>query len=470
MSMFINRDMELQSLEQRCNSDRAEFIIVYGRRRVGKTELIKQFYKQKQHIYYLSTKVDDREQMKTIVKRIASLFDERVPEINSWEDFFTYVAEKAQHKRLIFVIDEYPYLLSSNRAISSIIQAGWDEKLKNSKIFFILCGSSISVMESELSSKSALYGRRTGQIRVEPLSFVDSIKFFPSYDLTDKIRAYSILGNIPMYLLEFDSKIDIISNIDRAILSKDAILYEEPVFLLKEELREPQTYSRIFEAISPRGTKLNEIATKIGIESSKLPKYLGVLIRLNFIEKISPVTITKAKSKQTLYIFKDNFFKFWYSYVYPNKSDLEGEDRNKVLQKIKSELNQYVSFVFEDICKQILRKLNLKKKLPVAFSKIGPWWGHIRVPGLESGVLERKKIEIDLIALDGAKKEALFIECKWSDLSEKEARQLIQTLKQKAKSVDWQRKKEFFGLFGKKIIGKENLRKDGFAVFDLDDF
>ncbi|MEW6528736.1 MAG: ATP-binding protein [Candidatus Micrarchaeota archaeon] len=463
MSIFINRESELQVLEERYKSNRADFLIIYGRRRVGKTELMKQFYKQKLHAYYICTKSDDVIQLKTIVRRTADSLNERAPEINSWDEFFLYLAEKVKNKRFILVIDEYPYLASANTAISSIFQTGWDEYLKNTKIFLILCGSSISVMEHELTSKSPLYGRRTGQLRIEPLLFEDSVKFFPKYNIRDKIYAYCILGNIPMYLLEFDGRTDIFSNISDKILRKDAILYEEPIFLLREELREPERYSRIFEVISTRGAKLNDIATKTGIEHHKLPKYLGTLIKLNYIEKISPITTKKPKSKQTLYLIKDNFFKFWYKYVYPYRSDIEGEDRKKVLDIIKSELNQYTSFIFEDVCKQILKKMCKRGMLPLVFSKIGKWWGCYRDAN------GRKEVDIDLTCLDEIKKEALFMECKWSDVKEKEAEKIIECLKEKAGFVEWERKKEFFGLFGKKIFGKENLRKQGFVILDLDD-
>ena len=469
MSIFINREEEIKMLEDRYASDRAEFLLIYGRRRVGKTELINHFYSQKPHIYYLCTKSNDLDQMKVLVKRIANTFNERSPEINSWNEFFSYLAEKAADKKLIIAIDEYPYLLAANNAISSIFQAGWDEFLKKTRIYLIICGSSISVMEHELTSKSPLYGRRTGQIRVEPLSFADSIKFFPKYSIIDKIYSYAILGNIPMYLLEFDQNKSIIENIENKILRKDAILYEEPVFLLRGELREPETYSRILEAISTRGAKSNEIASKAQLDHHQLPKYTGVLIKLNYIEKISPITIKKPKSKQTRYVIKDNFFKFWYKFVYPNRSDIEGGDKNKVMEIIKSNLNSYVSFIFEDICKQLLKKINKQKKLPINFSKIGPWWGHTRIINPESGLPERKEIEIDLVCLEEQRKEAIFIECKWSDLKEKEARKVLEELKEKSKIVDWERKKEYFGLIGRKISEKEKFRKQGFIVFDLDD-
>jgi AAA+ ATPase superfamily predicted ATPase len=463
MSIFIDREVEMNALKRRFNSDNAEFLIIYGRRRVGKTELIKQFYAKNPHVYYLCTKSNDLEQMKNMAKRVAENFNERVPELNSWEEFFSYLADKTKEKRLVFVVDEYPYLRAANGAIPSIFQLGWDEYLNKTKIFLILCGSSISVMEEELSYRAPLYGRRTGQIRLEPLSFADSVRFFPTYDMRNKVYAYSILGSIPMYLLEFNPEADILSNISEHILRKDSILYEEPVFLLREELREPDTYSRIFEVLALRGAKLSDIAGKIGLDQHKLPKYLGVLIKLNYIEKLSPVTVKKPKSKQTRYILKDNFFRFWYHYIYPNRSDIEGENKDKVLALIKADIDRYTSIVFEGICMQLLKNFNQSNMLPFTFSAIGTWWGHHRQNG------KRLEVEIDLVAIEKNKKEVLFVECKWADLREMECRTILAELKEKSKYVDYPRKAEYFGLFGRKIHGKENLRNEGFVVFDLDD-
>ncbi|MEK6858268.1 MAG: ATP-binding protein [Nanoarchaeota archaeon] len=468
MSIFINREEELSALEAKYKSNKAEFIIMYGRRRVGKTELIKQFCIGKKHTYYLSTKSNDLEQMKLIVKRISDSLNDRTPEINSWNEFFQYLQDKSKNERIVLAIDEYPYLLSANSAISSIFQAGWDEYLKKTKVFLILCGSSISVMESELSSKSPLYGRRTGQIRVEPFLFKDSIKFFPNYDIFNKIYSYGILGNVPLYLMEFSDKKNILSNIADSLLKKDSILYEEPIFLLREELREPELYSKIFEAISEKGAKMVDISAKTKIDQHKLPKYLGVLKKLNYIDVLTPVTIKKPKSKQTLYVIKDNFFKFWYKYVYPNKSEIEGGDKEKVIAIIKSQLDQYTSFIFEDICKQWFKELNRKNKLPIYFNKVGTWWGHTRI--LSDSGSERKELEIDIVCLDENKQEALFTECKWSNINYGEAKKVLEALKEKSKFVDWTRKKEYFCIVAKEIKDKKKLRKEGFLAFDLEDF
>ena len=458
MSIFINRYNELKMLENRFKDKKSEFLIIYGRRRVGKTELIKRFYKDKLHLYYLCSRENDSLQLQKLVKRTADFFNEREPVINSWEEFFSYLKEKS-NKRLIVVIDEFPYMVEKNNAIPSLFQLGWDEYLKDSKIFLILLGSSISMMESLLGYKSPIYGRRTGQIEVNPLKIKDSFKFFPKYDIDKKIEAYSIIGNIPMYLLEFDDSKSIINNIRDNMLRADAILYKEPLFLLREELREPGIYITILENIADKPIKMSELSTKTNIEVTKLPKYLKILQELKFVKKLTKVTEKKVKTKNTLYTINDNFFRFWFKFINPNLSDIEGGDKEKVINIIKSELNSFVGKSFENICKEFL--IDNKSILPFNFSRIGVWWGYYREGK------KREEVEIDLVAVGDS--AIGFFECKWQSLNYKKAKEIIHKLIEKAKHVSHEGNK-YFGLIAKNIKNKEKLKREGYLVFDLKDF
>jgi len=454
---FVNREEELNLLNKRFDSGKPEFIVLYGRRRVGKTELIKFLQNNKAHIYYLCDKTDDKEQLDKILTRTSDFFSDRKPEIKDWEDFFSYLSEKVR-KRLIFAIDEFPYLIKVNKAIPSIFQKGWDEYLKNTKIFLILCGSSVSMMEDRvLSYRSPLYGRRTGQLKIERLHPRDAIKFFPRFSFTDKINAYSMLGGIPFYLNQFGDKISFLDNV-KSIFSIDSILYEEPNFLLREELREPSTYSQILGAVSSSATKLNEIATKTGIDIHKLPKYLGVLIGLGYVERVSPVTVKKPKSKQTIYRIKDNFFRFWYRYVYPNKSDIESGEIDKIMNYFKSTFNHFVGKQFEEICKEFILI-----KRPLNLQKLGLWWGHYR-----DGE-GRKEIDIDLVGLNEETKQILFAECKWRDRIKPE--KVLNELKEKAGFVDWNKdnRKEHYCIIAKSFRDKDKPKPKNCLLFDLKD-
>jgi hypothetical protein len=459
MSIFIDREKELRLLEDRYKRRKPEFLIIYGRRRVGKTELIKQFYKNKPHIYYLCSKESDKIQIEKIARRVADYHKERPPVIDTWEDLFSYISEKLT-AQLILVIDEFPYLVEKNKAIPSLFQIAWDEYFKKKKLFLILCGSSVSMMERLLGYKSPLYGRRTGQIELRPLALWDVFKFFPNYSVKQKIEAYAVLGDMPMYLLEFDDNKDIFTNIKEKILKMDAILYKEPLFLLREELRDPGTYLTILEnTVKP--IRMNELSTKTKIEIHKLPKYLGILQDLRYLKKITKVTERKAKTKNTLYEIDDNFFRFWFRFVYPNLSDIEGGDEDKVLRLIKSEFNSFIGLIFEDVGREVLIQLSKKGYLPMYFERIGKWWGYYREGG------ERKSAEIDIVALNEKTREILFAECKWRDNINPE--RVLRELKEKSKLVKWNDKKreEFYCIFAKSF--KKKLKTENVLLFELED-
>ncbi|CEG11660.1 conserved hypothetical protein [groundwater metagenome] len=429
---FVNRQEELKSLEDRYRTNKAEFVVIYGRRRVGKTELIAQFCKDKKSIYYIANKTNDFVQMQKIIDRIAGNFNERIPLIKDWDEFFKYLAEKSEN-RLIFVIDEFPYLMMSNKAIPSIFQAGWDEYLGKTKIFLILCGSSISMMEKGvLSYKSPVYGRRTSQLKIEPLTFERAREFFPKAGIEKQIVNYAVLGGIPMYLECFD-KSNAIENIREHLLKKSSPLYEEPLFLMREELREPFSYFLILEALANGGIRMNEISIKTNMEVYKLPKYLNVLQNLGYIKKIYPVTEMTKKSKNTLYCIADNFLKFWFKFIYPNFDYLEIKQEEKVIEIIERDIDSYVGRAYEKVCMEFLIDANRKNLLPFGFSKIGSWW-------------TRKGDEIDIAALNEETKEILLCECKWTkqqiDLN------IIHDLIKKSKLIDANLTKKF-ALFSK---------------------
>jgi AAA+ ATPase superfamily predicted ATPase len=449
MNLFINREEELDFLNQRYQSKKAEFIVVYGRRRVGKSELIKQFSKGKPSIYFLATRTTKYHHLKKFLAKTSSFFEEYPPEVDTWEECFDYIAKKIKKKKIVLVIDEFPYLIESNKEIPSLFQLFWDEYLKEKKIFLILSGSSIAMMEEEvLSKKSPLYGRRTGQIRLLPFKFRDVLKFYPKSSIENVVEFYSVVGSIPMYLLEFDQDKDVFSNIREKILAKKELLNEEVDFLLKEELRDPATYQAILEAIAV-STKTTEIAQKAHLELHNLDKYLKVLMKLDLIYKEAPVTIKKPKSRKVYYYIKDNFLDFWYGFCFPNSSLME-ENPNLLAEKIiKPNLNKYVGRKFEKIGKEFLWELNRKDKLPFVFTKIGRQWG--KMPGVSK---DRNQYEIDLVALNEKTKEILFGECKWQE--KVNPQKVLFELKKKAGYVDWNlgKRKEYYFIFAKSFTKK----------------
>ncbi len=460
MSLFINRSQELNFLNERYSTNKPQFIVIWGRRRVGKTELIKKFIKDKKHIYHLVTKTRGDRQLEKFAKKISRSFDDFVPKVDDWEDLFEYFKSKIKDKRPILVLDEFPYLIESNREIPSLFQLFWDEYLKYTNVFLILCGSSIGMMEKNvLDQKSPLYGRRTGQIRLEQFNLKNTMKFFPKKDFKSQIEIYSTLDGVPLYLNEFSQSLDIFENIKNSILQKEEVLHEEVEFLLKEELRETSTYYTILEAIAFGYTKMSKIASKCNIEVYNLPKYLKVLENLNIIKKESPITVGKAKSKNTLYFIDDHYFRFFFRFVFPNLSDIEEGMQHEVIDSlIKPYFEDYVSFTFEKVSKQALWELARQKKLPFVPSKIGRWW--------------HKDQEIDLVGLNKFRKEILFAECKWTN--KKVGIKIVNQLIDKAKEVRWHNldRVEYFILFSRSGFTKNCIdycRNNNILFYDLDD-
>lgn len=439
---FINRDEELKTLNNSWRYSSPQLFVLYGKRRVGKTELIKQFIKDKSAIYYLADKRTTKEQLNELSRLIGENFDDQfliARGFGSWLEVFQYLGQKI-NKKFVFVVDEYPYLIEVDKSIPSIFQKGWDEYLKKTKISLILSGSSVSMMESEaLSYKSPLYGRRTGQFLLKPLTFYESWKFFPDKSFEEFLKTFSITGGLPGYLLQMDPKLSFSENIKEKIFKKTSFLYNEIEFILKEELREPKNYLAILKAISWGKTKFGEIVNETGLEKNVLNKYLQTLDHLQLIEKETPITEkSPLKSRRGLYKISDNFTRFWFQYVFPFGSDLEIERYEQVNKKLKGSFHILEANIYEKICQEIL--WGLENKI-FRFERVGRWW-----EGSE---------EIDVVALNNQTKEIIFGESKWSDRPIAEV--VLNNLKRKTEYVRWNKgnRKEFYAVFSKTGFTKE---------------
>ncbi len=454
---FVNREKELSFLNERYNSSNAEMIIVYGRRRVGKTELIKQFSRSKNVLYFLG-ELQNEDQLVATYSQIAGtiLQDSFLTEnpIKSWRAFFDYLQRYFEKDKMVLVFDELPLISKKNKGFLSLLQSRWDEKWKKMNLKLILCGSSISMMEKiALSYASPLYGRRTGQIHLQPLDFYSFCKFFEKYSIEDKIRAYAILGGVPRYAEEFDQNSGLMQNIEKKMFDSDSFLYREAKFLLMEELKDYTNYFAILKAIAYNKNSFNEISNFSGVSATKLSAYLSRLIDLGIVEREVPVTIKKEKTVRTgNYKIGDYFFRFWFKYVYPNMSLIEIGKPSIVIEFVRKDLDNYVSRAFEDITKNFLMNLSFDKKIGF-FNKWGRWW--------------HKDREIDVVALNEATREIMFCECKWKE--QVSTRKILEELKEKAEFVDWHaaKRKEYYAIFARRF--KERVKEPNLMLFDLKD-
>ncbi|RKU28839.1 ATPase [Candidatus Poribacteria bacterium] len=411
--MFLNRESELEALEQRYQSGNAEFFVIYGRRRVGKTELLLQFCKNKKSIYFIASQLNEQDHLRQLKELAGNVIDDPLLQsmrFTDWETTLIYFSQKSQEERLIIVLDEFQYLCEDNTALPSLIQRFWDLTGKNSNLFLILCGSQVGFMEREvLSEKSPLFGRRTGQLQLMPLSYRNSTLFFPGYNTKEKIMVYCILGGIPAYLKRFEinysrnshQNIDnpIKHNIINEMLTPQGYLFDEVNFLLRMELREIRIYSSILQAIAGGATRINEITQRVNLDQAKTNKYLSVLRDLRLVNRVIPITErAPEKSRKGIYKISDNYLNFWFRFILPNRSLIETGNSQLVYQQlIEPFLSDYMGLLFEELCRQYV-SLYWEEKLKIAPLRIGSHWD--------------ANCEIDLLThnMDGSH---WFGECKW---------------------------------------------------------
>jgi len=405
--MFIGRKKELQNLNSLYDTDRFQFPVIYGRRRVGKTALINEFIKDKDTIYFTGIETNAKQNLENFSKSIFNYttgFD-AAPVFSTFQEALEYVFSLADKKRIVLVIDEYPYIAKSYKAIASMLQVLIDKQKDTSKLFLILCGSSMSFMEDQvLGYKSPLYGRRTAQFKILPFNFFESRKYFKKISGFDIAVIYGIVGGTPQYLLQMDDNISLEDNIKNKLLNSTSYLFEEPNNLLQQEVREPAIYNAIISAVATGSTKLSEIGGKVGEETSACSAYLKNLISLGIIKKETP--FTEKSTKKTIYVIADNLFRFWYRFVPANISIIQKDMTDMAYTRISEQLSSYMGAVFEDICKQYLWELNKQGKTIVPFTDLGRWWGN--------DPKNRCETEIDIMGTND-ENSALFCECKWTN-------------------------------------------------------
>lgn len=453
--MFVGRKTELIALKEAYNSKKAEFFIVFGRRRIGKTSLIKEFAKAEKHFYFLAKKQKIPLEIERLAERIAEELGIYVKSRRDLESVFRELSEKLdKSEKTIIIIDEFTYWVEQEKQVLSEFQAIWDENLCEKNVFLVLSGSSISVMESEvMGTKSPLHGRRTGQIHLHQLPVSELREMLPAYSFSDIIRVYGVAGGVPYYAQEFSDKKSFGENLLGTVFNKSNILSMEAEILLREELREIHAYFAILRSILEGAAKTGEIASKSHVDITNINKYLRVLMQLRLIEKEYPIT-GPAKSRNFLYRIKDNYMRFWLKYYYYNEGAVE-ENAAEVVKSVLAGYDDYIGrHVFEEVCKSSLPKL-----VGGGYPKIGRWW-------FEGN-------EIDIVAIDEEKGRIIFGECKWK--KRKTSVSDIEGLLGKSSLVEWRKgrkRKESFVFFSKsgfEMNAVKLAKERGIMLFGLGD-
>ena len=444
MKKFIDRYEEQEFLNDEYKKDTSSLVVLYGRRRIGKTALITEFGKDKEILYFLASEESERENLNAFKNLVAEFTNNELlkhASIDSWDLIFKTLINSNIEKKKLIIIDEFQYLGKTNTAFPSIFQRIWDTILKEKNAMVILCGSLISMMEAQtLSYSSPLYGRRTGQIKLQQIKFQHYHEFFNDKNRKELIEYYSVTGGVPKYIEVFYDSKDIYSSIKNNVLSKQSFLYEEPMFLLQNEVSEIGSYFSIIKTIAAGNQKLSKIATALEIKQTSITKYLQTLISLDILERQVPITEeNREKSKRGLYKIKDNFLAFWFQFVYPNKSFIETERVDFVMNKIKSNfIDNHVAHIYEDICIEKMWTLNAENTWNFNFDKVGRFWNNTT--------------EIDVVAFDSTGNDIIFGECKYTE--KKMDTDIFYLLLEKSKEVIW----------------KNNNRREWFVLFSINGF
>ena len=405
--MFIGRERELAVLDRLYKTDSFQLPVIYGRRRVGKTALLEHFTHDLPTVFFTAVESDARVNLRNLSRELY-LFDhpnadpDAAPVHADFYAAFEAAFDLARDRRMIFVIDEFPYLVKADPGVPSYLQTLVDRNKDASKLFLVLCGSSLSFMKEQvLDEKSPLYGRRTAQIELKPFDFFESLPFLEGLNAQEAAQVYGMVGGIPLYLLQFSGSVDFEENIARAFLDPSSILYEEPTNLLKQEVQKASQYNAILSAIAGGASQNNQIATAVGLSSTEITYYLKELQRLGLVERESPAV---KGGRRALYRISDNLFRFWYRFVMPHRSTIERGITSRALASIDARLADYMGPVFEDVCKQWIWRSYAAGQLGFEFDDMGRWWG--------GDPDTRQEAEIGIVCSASGDVVALG-ECKW---------------------------------------------------------
>ncbi|MBA3044810.1 MAG: ATP-binding protein [Euryarchaeota archaeon] len=414
---FINREEELKFLKDIISKPEFQFIPVWGRRRVGKTRLLTVALSGK-GVYFLATESSATDIARHFRDEVAAqISDDTFKSIEpDWNKLFSYLAKLG----IPIIIDEFPYLITSDSSIPSVFQKIIDTSLQGTETKLFLCGSSVRMMESHvLDYKAPLYGRRTGQLKVDPMKFEALRYFFPDYSFEDLVRAYGACGGIPMYLLELNPKQSFWQNVESAFFNPHNILYAEADFLLKEEFTSAATYRSILGHIAAGKTQLNDIRLAMNAGKSDISPYLSQLSSVGFVRRELPVTEDPVRSRRGSYRIADNYLDFHFRYVVPGKGMIESGNPAGVTARVKKDFDAYLGRITEDIVKEAFMKWSAAQN--ITWDRTGSWWY-----GEE---------EIDLMALSSERNEMLCGEVKWAKkpLPAKDVRALMD----KSELVRW---------------------------------
>jgi len=433
---FWDREKEIAFLEDQYQQQGSNLVVLYGRRRVGKTTTVARFSADKPSILYLA----DRSMETTLQQRLLGsiarfLGDDLLGQVAppNWDWVVGQFVQRANlQRKIVLMIDEFQALAQVNSAFPSILQRLWDTQLQPLNIMLILCGSLVGMMyRTTLAYDSPLYGRRTGQLRMRPLTFSALRNAFPERSFNEMVALYAVSGGVPVYVQALTQG-PLLAQIEKHVLNPGGRLYDEPRFVLSGEVSDTTTFFSILQVIAAGNRQQTSIAGKLGLSTGYLSSYTRMLLDLEVLERRLPITADPQKSRRSLYYIGDHFFDFWFRYVYPYQAEIESGRPAIALNAIQDSFDRYVSLPFEDCIRDWLWHLQDAGQLPFEMLKLGSWWN--------------KDTEIDIVGLNNTTNDIVFGECKWSQ--QPVGLDVLKDLYNKAHQVPWhsQNRREWFVL------------------------
>jgi len=401
---FVGRERELDALEKQYLLPESNLIPIYGRRRVGKSELILHFKGDRPGVYFVGKQAPTSLQIHEFLITAADALEMPLlgkTAIADWKTAFSETVRAwTKPRKLILVLDEFQWSVEQDRSLPSVLQELWDREWQHTgKVMLIIAGSYVSFMEREvLGSKQPLGGRRTAQIQLQPFKFTESAKFHPGYSREDQARVYFITGGVPLYLLAFQENLSVAQNIRGTFLNEFAPLSREPEFLLREELQGLQKFQAVLDALAAGRLSLRDIGKALGLDPRAITYQLGTLMDIGYVGREFPLTKRRPSPKDVRYSLKDALLRFWYRFVFPNLSRIRENPNAAFATLIAPQLEAFYGACFERLCREALAQLYLKEAAH-ASTQVGEYWNN-------------KELQIDVVGIRSDNWIDLG-ECKW---------------------------------------------------------
>ncbi|MFM8321647.1 MAG: ATP-binding protein [Chloroflexota bacterium] len=422
LTPYVGRSTELGEFSRLYHSQRAEFLILYGRRRIGKTRLITRWLETKQPraLFFLAEPTSSVDQLRSFSQAIFRFESQSQPPADmtygNWRTAFEALARLAEQQRLVVIIDEFTYLLEAEPAVSAYLQHAWDHTLSSANLFLIISGSHLGMMQRQvLAYQAPLYGRSTANLLLQPLPFGVTHSFYPNYAADERVAVYAMLGGVPAYWQRFDPNKSVTENIRSEFLNYSASLHDEPRLLLSDFLRDQHNYVSILRAIANGAATPKEIAGFSGLDEKHVPQYINMLADTGFVARRTPVT-QPAASRQGRHFITDPFLRFYYRFLARRQSQLALGIEEQALEEIKRHLLDFIgTYTWEELCQEWLLRATGQARLPFLPDQVGGAW--------------TRKAQVDVVGINSMEKTLFLGECKWSPKPME--REVLETLMQK---------------------------------------